>query len=282
MEALRIGALRSPALVVGATLVAGGCVFGGTAITTDRPDPGVSAALGSPAQPSALGTSVPLSSGQTHTVAPASPRPLPACAYLDEPVLGDPATDWATLVLDTVFALPEDFVPARLVSTRRAGLNGGFKVSRVMLDDLTAMADDALADGAGLAVQSAYRSHAYQVRTFQGWVERSSEEEARKVSARPGHSEHQLGTALDLRSADDATAPWEFDDWATTRAGAWLGEHAWEHGFVMSYPKGKRGQTCYSYEPWHYRYVGRDVAEAIHESGLTPRRYLWETYWAGP
>lgn len=215
-------------------------------------------------------------------VASASPRPLPECEYLDVPVLGDPATDWATLVLDTVFTLPADFVPKRLVDTRKAGLNGGFKVSRVMLDDLREMAAAAKADDAALAVQSAYRSHAYQVRTFQGWVDQSSEEEARTVSARPGHSEHQLGTSLDLRSADDTTAPWAFDDWATTTAGRWLEEHAWEYGFVMSYPKGKKGQTCYAYEPWHYRYVGRDVAAAIRESGKTPRRYLWETYWASP
>jgi D-alanyl-D-alanine carboxypeptidase len=214
------------------------------------------------------------------SLAVASPRPLPECEYLDVPVLGDPATDWATLVLDTVFALPEDFEPERLVDTGKAGLNKGYEVSRVMLDDLTAMAKAAKADDAALAVQSAYRSYDYQVRTFQGWVDQSSEEEARTVSARPGHSEHQLGTSLDFRSADDATPPWQFDDWATSRAGGWLEEHAWEHGFVMSYPKGKRGETCYAYEPWHYRYVGRDVAAAIHESGQTPRRYLWETYWA--
>jgi D-alanyl-D-alanine carboxypeptidase len=220
-------------------------------------------------------TSAPPTSASTIT-----PLPLPTCEYRDVPVLGDPARDWATLVLDTVYTLPEDFAPARLVNTRRAGLNGGFRVSRVMLDDLTSMAEAARDDDAAFAVQSGYRSYAYQARTFQGWVDRSSEREARQVSARPGHSEHQLGTGLDLRSADDPTPPWELDDFAATTAGAWLAEHAWEHGFVMSYPRGKRGESCYAYEPWHYRYVGREVAAAIHDSGLTPRRYLWETYWA--
>jgi len=251
-----------------ALVLAGGCTLGGGAGPTTTPDPAAT-----PDTTAAPPTSSP-------QVATAPPRALPACDHLDEPVLGDPAIDWATLVLDTVFTLPEDFVPERLVDTRRAGLNAGFKVSRVMLADLTAMARAAKRDGAALAVQSAYRSYAYQVRTYQGWVDQSSEEEARKVSARPGHSEHQLGTGLDFRSAGDPTPPWSFDDWATTSAGAWLAEHAWEHGFVMSYPRGKRGQTCYSYEPWHYRYVGRDVAAVIHDSGMTPRRYLWETYWA--
>lgn len=246
-----------------------GCAFGGASGPTAQP--------ATPARPDTVATST---IAPTPATVAASPRPLPACQYLDEPVLGHPATDWATLVLDTVFTLPGDFEPARLVDTRRAGLNSGFKVSRVMLDDLTAMAKAGKDDGAALAVQSAYRSYAYQVRTFQGWVDQSSEEEARKVSARPGHSEHQLGTSLDFRSADDSSAPWSFEDWATTWTGAWLADHAWEHGFVMSYPRGERDETCYSYEPWHYRYVGRDIAAAIHDSGLTPRRYLWETYWA--
>jgi len=154
-------------------------------------------------------------------------------------------------------------------------------VSRVVIDDLRAMAKAAKAAGAELAVQSAFRSYRYQVTTFNGWVARSNEAHARTVSARPGHSEHQLGTAIDFRSANDVTPPWQLDDFATTAAGGWLGDHAWEYGFVLSYPKGATAETCYAYEPWHYRYVGRDIAAAIHASGQTPRRYLWEQYGPG-
>lgn len=266
-------------LVGGLALLVGGCAFAAGADPSlpastpigelPTPDPSVIPA-GTPAATEPAASSGPI----------ATLQPLPACRYRDEPVLGDPDRDWATLVLDTVYTLPEDWAPDRLVGTRRAGLNGGYQVSRVILDDLTVLADAARDAGHPIAVQSGYRSYAYQVATFQGWVARSSEREARKVSARPGHSEHQLGTAVDLRSAGDATPPWELDDFATTPAGRWLAEHAWEYGFVMSYPKGAADETCYSYEPWYYRYVGRDVAAAITESGLTPRRYLWETYWA--
>ena len=63
--------------------------------------------------------------------------------------------------------------------------------------------------------------------------------------------------------------------WETTKAGAWLGANAWKYGFVMSYPKGKTSVTCYMYEPWHFRYVGRTVAKAVHDSKLTLREYLW-------
>ena len=93
-------------------------------------------------------------------------------------------------------------------------------------------------------------------------------------SARPGHSEHQLGTTLDFRSYG-GSAPWNYADWGRTKAGTWLRNNAWKYGFVLSYPKGKTAQTCYAYEPWHYRYVGRAVAARIHASGLTEREYLW-------
>ena len=96
--------------------------------------------------------------------------------------------------------------------------------------------------------------------------------------ARPGHSEHHLGTAIDFASPDDTRATWNYEDWATTPAGAWLRDNAWRFGFVMSYPKGEESTTCYQYEPWHYRYVGRDAAARIRESSLTLREFLWHEY----
>jgi D-alanyl-D-alanine carboxypeptidase len=63
--------------------------------------------------------------------------------------------------------------------------------------------------------------------------------------------------------------------WADSAQGLWLAEHAWEYGFVLSYPDGQTSVTCYTFEPWHYRYVGRDLAADVHASGLTLREYLW-------
>jgi len=105
-------------------------------------------------------------------------------------------------------------------------------------------------------------------------LDRDGYEAALASSARPGHSEHQLGTAIDLRSYSGPPA-WELEDWAATPEGAWVAANAHIYGFVMSYPKGMSDVTCYVYEPWHYRYVGRETAAAIHRSGLTPREYLW-------
>jgi D-alanyl-D-alanine carboxypeptidase len=130
--------------------------------------------------------------------------------------------------------------------------------------------------GVPLTVQSAYRSEALQAAVFSGWMRASGVAAARRTSARPGHSEHQLGTAIDFRSADSLQPPWDYPDWGSTPAGMWAAENAWQYGFILSYPKDMQAETCYAYEPWHYRYVGRDVARDVHGTGMTLRRYLWE------
>src|SRR6185503_5436778 len=138
------------------------------------------------------------------------------------------------------------------------------------------MADVARDADAAIGIQSAYRSYEEQQQVFAGWVAQYGYERALEVSARPGHSEHQLGVAIDFRSQPGGS-PFE-GDWATTAAGKWMKEHAWEYGWVNSYPKNRMSVTCYDYEPWHFRYVGRALAESIHNSGLTPREYLWAAY----
>lgn len=200
--------------------------------------------------------------------------PLPACDYVDLPTARPIVTSWATTVLDTVFILPSGYRPPDLVDTAGAGLNGGFLVRAVALDDLAAMVAAARADGSFLAVQSTYRSYASQVLTFNGWAGLVGYAGALRVSARPGHSEHQLGTAIDFRSVS-GPSPWRVADWAQTREGAWLAANAWRYGWIMSYPKGTAERSCYTYEPWHYRYYGREIAKAIHDSGLTAREWLW-------
>jgi D-alanyl-D-alanine carboxypeptidase len=200
--------------------------------------------------------------------------PLPACDYLDLPAARGAYADWGTTVLDTVFQLPTGYAPGDLVDTSEAGLNGTHLIRAIALPDLSAMVDAAASAGARLAVQSAYRSYAGQVLTFDGWVQQVGYDEALETSARPGHSEHQLGTAIDFRTVG-GLSPWSYADWGTTTEGAWLAANAWRFGWVMSYPNGTRTVSCYRYEPWHYRYVGRATATAVHEAGVTLREWLW-------
>jgi D-alanyl-D-alanine carboxypeptidase len=201
---------------------------------------------------------------------------LPTCRYDDIRTRFTDLSEWHRTLLDTIYKVPRSYEPRDLRSTANAGLNGGYLVRRLVLDDLRAMARAARAAGKAVAVRSAYRSYATQKRVFRQAVADVGRDEALKVSARPGHSEHQLGTTIDFRSASSTRAPWDYPDWGKTRPGRWMRNHAWEYGFVMSYPKGKSAETCYSYEPWHYRYVGRTVASRVHARGVTLRRYLWE------
>lgn len=209
----------------------------------------------------------------------AAAEALPACTVEDRRAVLTAYEDFPYTVLDTVFALPSDYAPSDLVpvsSAYPATYDGGGQllVREVVIEDLRAMLAEAEAAGVRLAVQSAYRSYEYQESTFAYWVQRDGYDAALASSARPGHSEHQLGTALDLRSLDGPPA-WDLEDWALTEEGAWVAANAHRFGFVMSYPRGSRDVTCYVYEPWHFRYVGREVAQAINDSGLTPREFLW-------
>jgi D-alanyl-D-alanine carboxypeptidase len=199
---------------------------------------------------------------------------LPPCRVTDVVTAKRSYNDWQTTLLDTTYKLTPGYVPPGLHSTAEAGLNGGQSVRGFLIADLRAMARSARNAGARLAVQSAYRSYSTQAATFSYWVRESGYAAAIKSSARAGHSEHQLGTTIDFRSYG-GSAPWYYADWGKTRAGTWLRTNAWRYGFVMSYPQAKTSVTCYAYEPWHFRYVGRKMAAAIHASGLTLREYLW-------
>jgi D-alanyl-D-alanine carboxypeptidase len=204
--------------------------------------------------------------------------PLPACRYDD--ILTTPRgyADWSKTLVDTILRVTKSYVPPDLVPVTEAGVPGSKRTIRaIAIDDLRAMGDAARAAGAPIGVQSAYRSYTEQKSVFDGWVARLGYKEALKVSARQGHSEHQLGLAIDFRS-DPATPLTLHTDWEDTAAGKWMAAHAWEYGWVMSYPKGKSKLTCYSYEPWHFRYVGRELAALIHASGKTPREYLWASF----
>jgi D-alanyl-D-alanine carboxypeptidase len=144
-------------------------------------------------------------------------------------------------------------------------------VRGLVYPDLVALRDAARAAGHRLVIVSAYRSFTQQELTFNYWVGVGGYDQALRTSARPGHSEHQLGTTLDF--GDGSAAPWEYADWARTPTGGWLAQHAAEFGFVMTYPAGKSAVTCYDYEPWHYRWVGRPVASAVTGTGRTLREF---------
>jgi D-alanyl-D-alanine carboxypeptidase len=147
----------------------------------------------------------------------------------------------------------------------------GFLLRQEALQALIAMGEAAKADGVQLVVASAYRSYEVQAANFQNAVRvYGSPEQANRYVARPGQPEHQMGTAVDFGGTSSDWKP----AFAGTSQGSWLKANSYRFGFVLSYPQGMEHITGYTYEPWHFRYVGVEVARAITNSGLTPLEYF--------
>jgi D-alanyl-D-alanine carboxypeptidase len=205
----------------------------------------------------------------------AAELPPPECRYDDVLTQHRAQGEWRITLLDTIYMVGRDYVPKNLVSVGNARIEGSGRVRGLMIDDLAQMAKAARQAGAPLRVTSAYRDWSHQKYLYRREVEKFGLELGRDRVARPGHSEHQLGTTIDFTSGGSAKAAWQYTDWGETPAGSWIRKNGWKFGFVMSYPDGYKGVTCYTYEPWHYRYVGREMAADIHATGLTLREYLW-------
>ncbi len=171
----------------------------------------------------------------------------------------DGPQDLLTLV-DKANGLTRAWAPADLVPLSRYPLvtsRPDLRLRSALIPDLLAMADAATAAGAPLVISSAWRSYDYQEKLFQAGLRAQAREKVEKSLAPPGHSQHQLGTAIDFGSIDVS--------FAGTPAGRWMAENAWAFGFSLSYPEGQESLTGYSWEPWHYRYVGRSAARLVSE-----------------
>jgi len=180
------------------------------------------------------------------------------------------------VLVNKEYKLPESYAPSDLVLASASGIRGGnnFYLRNLVIEDLRALVNAATADAIDLSIVSAYRSYATQVDTYNYWVRVNggSTDAADTISARAGHSQHQLGTALDFSSSEVSDG--SFERFQTTKASAWLAANAWEYGFVISYPSGYENTTGYSYESWHYRYIGVANAQEMHGNDMILEVYL--------
>ncbi|WP_226037999.1 M15 family metallopeptidase [Aquibacillus saliphilus] len=135
---------------------------------------------------------------------------------------------------------------------------------------------EAEAAGLDLVASSGYRSFQRQKQIYERNVETKGQEEADKFSARPGTSEHQTGLAMDVTTAEVAFALEQ--TFKQTDEGAWLAENAHKFGFIIRYPEGDSEITGYSYEPWHIRYVGMDIAKEVYLNQMTLEEYFGYGY----
>ena len=125
--------------------------------------------------------------------------------------------------------------------------------------------------GMRLWVVSSHRSHAAQKALYSSKLATMGRAYTQKYVAVPGTSEHQTGLALDIVAAGYQILDEEQEDTAEQK---WLMENSWKYGFILRYPNGKSALTGIIYEPWHYRYVGREAAQEIYERGVCLEEYL--------
>lgn len=143
---------------------------------------------------------------------------------------------------------------------------------KVAYNALKEMFNKAERENIYLYSQSAYRSYDKQNEIYNRYVRLNGKLLADTFSARPGHSEHQTGLAVDV---NNKYASWELDEtFGETKEGKWIAQNAHNFGFIIRYPKEKENITGYKYEPWHLRYVGKDVAKIIYEENLTLEEYI--------
>lgn len=156
------------------------------------------------------------------------------------------------LVVNKSYPLPEDYNPGGLTSETQKAFDK--------------MADAAKNDGIKLTICSGFRSYSYQKQLYERYVAENGQKEADRFSARPGHSEHQTGMAIDVNNASSS-----FDG---TPEAKWLEQNCYNYGFIIRYPKGKEDITGYRYESWHIRYLGTEKSVELQKSGLTLEEYL--------
>lgn len=184
-------------------------------------------------------------SGLTEVKLEVTPAPV-------DPVYPKPTTDpEVTKVVNKKHPLPETYVPTDLVNA-----GGGQQLRKEAADSLALMRTQTSL----LVSASGYRSYATQERVYQENVDELGQAEADRVSARPGHSEHQTGLTMDF---GPITQPF-----ANSAAYKWLSENAYKYGWILRYPASAEDVTGYMYEPWHWRYVGVTVAADMRSKGI--------------
>ena len=191
---------------------------------------------------------------------------------LDKEIYTDtrPSTNLNTnyLLVNKFNYLDSNYIPENLELLDNSYAKSGIYLVKEAKDNIERLISDAKNDGMNIRVISAYRSYSYQENLYNNYVKNDGVENADTYSARPGYSEHQTGLVVDVTRAFD-----DFNNFENTNEYKWMLENAHNYGFILRYPKAKEDVTTYSFEAWHYRYVGVELAQKIKASNLTFDEY---------
>ena len=164
--------------------------------------------------------------------------------------------------------LDENYAPDDIVKVSVQFAYGDNEIKKEVYEKFRSMDNDAKKEGLYLIITSSYRDYNFQKELWDSYANQKGDEWADSVSARAGYSEHQTGYTLDIVTYNANMSSFE-----TTDEFKWLQDNAYKYGFILRYPKDKEDITGYSYESWHYRYVGKDVATKIKKLGITFDEY---------
>lgn len=179
--------------------------------------------------------------------------------------LDDPMSIW--IVGNKLRPLtPPEFEPSDLVATENVANDNGQPLREVAARAVEQLVAGAREAGLDVRIISAYRPYTLQVQLYDSYVVRDGQAAADTYSARPGHSEHQTGLTVDF---DDYGACYLESCFGDTAAGQWLAHNAADYGFIERYPADKQQVTGFMPEPWHYRYVGAELAHEMRATGIT-------------
>ena len=187
--------------------------------------------------------------------------------------LTETSSPW--VIVNKLNSIPTDYAPELVipdVKLRLASSNEQMKISASIQQDLEDMFAAAKEEGVSLVFGSGYRSSALQNQFYSSYVAQDGQELADTYSARPGHSEHQTGLALDVTSPG-GNCHLEIC-WENTTEGKWIAANSYKFGFIIRYPENKSFITGYQYEPWHIRHFGLEAATEIQNSGLTVEEFF--------
>lgn len=198
------------------------------------------------------------------------------CGF-DKPFYTDikdsPNKDNYLVLVNKYYNLGKDFVPKDLKSLPKKYKSTSYDVQLAgdAYDAFIEMSDAATAEGYAIKGQSGYRDYAKQERLYNKYLddEKGNVAAVDLYSARPGHSEHQTGLAIDVRDGVETMG-----NFGKTESYKWAKENCWKYGFIIHYTKENKFITGYDTEEWHLRYVGKDAAKEIFQSGVTIDEYL--------
>ena len=181
-------------------------------------------------------------------------------------------SDGMLLIVNKYYSIPDGYNYGELVTLDKAySVNSNDKLSKETYEAFKELVEAAEKEGLHIRSKSAYRSYETQKNLYNNYKKTNGYNWAEKWSAHPGNSEHQTGLALDVCSKDTYT----IQKFEGTNEFNWMKDNSYKYGFILRYPEGKEYITGYNYEPWHYRYVGKDIAKYIYENNIT-----FEEYWA--